>query len=230
MTRPQLRRPSPAMVVALIGLGVSLSGTAYAATGGNFLLGKANTATHVSALTNTAGAAMKLTSGGSGVPLALSAPAGVAPLTVNSATRVANLNADLLDGIDASTLTSAQVGSTQEFTGPLPHTLTGTFPMTGNLSLITVSGSGYKSSGTGFLELEALACPGAVASCTGTTSGAVSLGQAYTFTNETNSHKTISFVSPFQLAAGTWTLSLIPLSSTTTDSSDIYFVSVVSLG
>ena len=80
------------------------------------------------------------------------------------------------------------------------------------------------------MEIEALACPGAVSSCTASTSGVVFLGQGVTFTNEMNSHKTISFVSPFQLGAGTWTLSLTPLSSTTTDSSDTYVVSVVSLG
>ena len=76
---------TPAMVVALIGLGVSLSGTAYAATGGNFLLGKANTADKVSTLSDSAGVALKLNS-----------PSGVAPLAVNSTTVVKNLNANLL--------------------------------------------------------------------------------------------------------------------------------------
>ena len=87
------------MVVALIGLGVSLSGTAYAATGGNFLLGKANTADKVSTLSDSAGVALKLNS-----------PSGVAPLAVNSTTMVKNLNANLLGGSKAADLTSTVVG------------------------------------------------------------------------------------------------------------------------
>ena len=62
MKRLRLRRPSPAMVVALLALAVAMSGTAYAATGGTFVLGKANTATHVAALTNAKGAALTLNS------------------------------------------------------------------------------------------------------------------------------------------------------------------------
>ena len=228
MIRPRLHRPSPAMVVALVALAVALSGTAYAATGGNFVLGKVNTAGHVSTLTNSAGAALTLKSGDTGVPLTLTAPSGAAPLSVNSTARVTNLNADLLDGTNAAGLTSTAVGSDQ-FEGPLPHTVD-TFQMTGNLSLISVSGSAYSTSGGTFLEIEVLACPGAVASCTSSTSGAVGLGTGTTFTNEANSHKTISFVYPFSLPAGTYTLAVVPLVSTTTDNGDFFNLNVVSLG
>jgi hypothetical protein len=84
-------RPTHGTVVAYLALVIALSGTAYAATGGSFLLGKANKADHTTALHNT----------GSGPALALDADAG-APLSVGSnMTRVKNLDADLLDGISS---------------------------------------------------------------------------------------------------------------------------------
>jgi hypothetical protein len=65
------------------------TGGAYAATGGNFLLGKSNSATKTTTLKNT-----------KGTPLALSGKG--APLKVSSKTKVANLNTDLIDGLDSS--------------------------------------------------------------------------------------------------------------------------------
>jgi hypothetical protein len=82
-----MRRPSPAMLVAVTALVVALSGTAVAATGGDFILGKANKATSVTSLSDSAGTA-----------LALSAPGGRPPLTVSNSTQVRNLNASYLDG------------------------------------------------------------------------------------------------------------------------------------
>jgi hypothetical protein len=67
------------------------SGTAYAATGGKFILGHSNTARTTTTLVNP-----------KGTPLLLKAKAGKAPLAVNSATKVANLNSDRLDGYDSS--------------------------------------------------------------------------------------------------------------------------------
>jgi hypothetical protein len=40
-----MRKPSPAMIVALAALFVALSGVGVAATGGNFILGQPNSAT-----------------------------------------------------------------------------------------------------------------------------------------------------------------------------------------
>src|SRR4051812_32629136 len=98
--------PSPAMVVALVALAVSLSGTAIAANGGNVILGKANTATAQTGLTaNRAGKALQITNTSTGTgatPLGLTSAAGQPPFTTNSATKVANLNADLLDGVDST--------------------------------------------------------------------------------------------------------------------------------
>jgi hypothetical protein len=78
------------------------SGTAYAATGGKFILGKSNAATATSTLTNTKGTA-----------LSLSSKAGTPSLKVNRTTKVANLNSDLLDGLDQSrfALAAGQVGT-----------------------------------------------------------------------------------------------------------------------
>lgn len=78
--------------VAYLALAVAMSGTAMAATGGGFILGR----------NNTAGTTTKLAS--TDVPLELVAPAGTAPLQVNRTVRVANLNADLIDGYSSDQL------------------------------------------------------------------------------------------------------------------------------
>jgi hypothetical protein len=85
-----MRRPSPAVIIATAALFIAMSGTAYAATGGTFLLGKANTATTVTSLSNSKGTA-----------LSLSSKAGTPPLSVNSAVQVPNLNASEVDGYSA---------------------------------------------------------------------------------------------------------------------------------
>jgi hypothetical protein len=89
--RAVARIPSPATAIAIVALFVALSGTAYAATGGNFILGKANSATAVSSLSNSAGTA-----------LSLSSKAGTPPLSVSNSVQVPKLNAALLGGNPAS--------------------------------------------------------------------------------------------------------------------------------
>jgi hypothetical protein len=84
---------SHATVVAYMALFMAMSGTAVAATGGTFILGKSNSADSVSTLTSSAGSALSLRS-----------PAGSAPLQVNRRVKVERLNADLLDGIDSTGL------------------------------------------------------------------------------------------------------------------------------
>jgi hypothetical protein len=91
----RLRRPSHAVVVAYIALAVAATGTATAATGGSFILGKTNVASRTTTLANT----------GKGVPLRLKAPAHTAPLSVSgNTTKVPGFNADLLDGLNSSRL------------------------------------------------------------------------------------------------------------------------------
>jgi hypothetical protein len=85
---------------------VVLGGMSYAATGGNFILGKSNTASSTSSLSApVAGKALNLTNtstGAGATALGLNVAAGHAPFTVNSGAKVANLNADKLDGTDSS--------------------------------------------------------------------------------------------------------------------------------
>jgi hypothetical protein len=96
-----------ANVVSLGALFVALGGTTYAATGGNFILGQSNSASSTTSLTRTdantgKGLQVTNTSTGTGATaLGLSVASGHPPFTVNSGTRVTNLNADKLDGIDS---------------------------------------------------------------------------------------------------------------------------------
>lgn len=87
MRRLRLHRPSAGTVISLVALFFAMGGTAVAATGGTFILGKANTAASVSSLSNTKGTA-----------LSLSSTATTPPLKVSNAVQVPNLNASELDG------------------------------------------------------------------------------------------------------------------------------------
>jgi hypothetical protein len=96
--------------VGYIALFVALGGTSYAATGGNFILGKPNSAGSTTSLSApVAGKALQVTNtstGAGATGLGLSVASGHPPLTVNSGTKVAKLNADLLDGADSSAFLS----------------------------------------------------------------------------------------------------------------------------
>jgi hypothetical protein len=101
-------RLSPAMVIALAALFVALGGVGIAANGGNFILGQSNSATSATSLDASVAGGKALgisntnTAGGS-IGLGLTVASGHAPLTVNSsAGKAANLNADKVDGKDAS--------------------------------------------------------------------------------------------------------------------------------
>lgn len=120
------------------------AGTAVAATGGTFVLGRSNTATTTTVLANTGGTA-----------LSLSSPSGRAPLAVSNSVKVARLNADQLDGLDSAALqrrisgtcsgsaltavTSAGAVSCRVFQAPLIRTLVvspGGTPAAGGAALI----------------------------------------------------------------------------------------------
>jgi hypothetical protein len=93
-----------ALVLALI---FGVTGVALSATGGNFVLGKANEATAVTRLTATvAGPALTLVNQGTdaaATALNINVTSGKAPLRVNAAAGTAtNLSADELDGKDSS--------------------------------------------------------------------------------------------------------------------------------
>jgi hypothetical protein len=91
------------MGVALFALMLSLGGTAYAATGGNWILGQSNTANATTTLDSTASAGPGLAvTNTAGRPAAsFTANAGIAPFNVGSSVKVPNLNADTLDGVDS---------------------------------------------------------------------------------------------------------------------------------
>lgn len=93
--RVKTKRPSHATIVAYIALFLAMTGTAYAATGGNLILGNPNTASKTTSLANT----------GSGPALRLATKTGsTPPLAVSNGTKIANLNADMVDGVRASSL------------------------------------------------------------------------------------------------------------------------------
>src|SRR3954469_4449726 len=85
-------------VASTLALVIAMSGGAYAATGGNFILGTANSANARTSLTApVAGKAMVVTNTSTAVgatALGLTVAQGKPPLTVNSTGKVANLNAD----------------------------------------------------------------------------------------------------------------------------------------
>jgi hypothetical protein len=83
-------------VIAGAALAVGIGGAGYAATGGNFILGGSNSASQVSKLTNANGTALSLV-----------AKTGTPALQVNTPTKVANLNADMVDGLSSSSFQKA---------------------------------------------------------------------------------------------------------------------------
>jgi hypothetical protein len=128
---------------SLVAVVIAMSGTAYAATGGSFILGRANHETSTASLADS-----------KGTPLALSAPAHRAPLAVNRNTMVKNLNAQYLGGLTATGLaetggegftapnTRAPISSTATIvasTGPL-HS--GTYYVSATAKLFVVTGDG----------------------------------------------------------------------------------------
>jgi hypothetical protein len=105
-----LKKPTPAMVVACLSLFIALSGVTYAATGGNFILGQANTATTQTSLSssNTAAPTLNLVNTGGRPAARFQANGGKAVFTVSNSTKIPNLNADQLDGKDAAALVGAR--------------------------------------------------------------------------------------------------------------------------
>jgi hypothetical protein len=101
-----IKRISPSMAVSLTALLISLGGAGYSATGGNFILGRTNSATTTTSLNSNINArALTLinqNTGTSASALQLAVAPGRPPLIVNSTARVRNLNADFVDGFHAS--------------------------------------------------------------------------------------------------------------------------------
>jgi hypothetical protein len=101
-----MRRPSPAMLVALLSLFVAMGGVGVAATGGNFILGQSNSASSKSTLTaginDKALVVTNNNAGSNATALGLNVASGRPPMIISSsAGKATNLNADKLDGKDA---------------------------------------------------------------------------------------------------------------------------------
>jgi hypothetical protein len=215
-------------VVGYIALFVALGGTTYAATGGNFILGQSNSASSTTSLSaGTTGPVLRATNTSTGTAAGFNVSAGHPPFNVNSGTKVTNLNADKLDGKDA---TNWKVTNLFETVGPLPRQ--GTYTSSGGKVLIMASGSGYRSSAnnSGGLIGMLVKVDGVVQEV------------PQVLTNERDSHK--AFVTDYatvQLPAGPHTISLEAVNEsacgtvdedpgnycTTTDASDPFNVSVI---
>lgn len=127
-----------ALVVALVVI-ASLDYAASAATGHAFVLGQLNKANRTTALQRTT----------SGPALTLTTSSAAAPLTVNGRGRVANLNADRIDGLDSSALVGvrAQVSrfvfdaTELVHAGAMPTLAPGTYLATLDVAFIGAGGS-----------------------------------------------------------------------------------------
>jgi hypothetical protein len=123
-----MRKPSPALIVALAALFVALGGVGVAANGQNLILGKPdNSATLKTGLSVPVNdKALQLTNtntGTSATALGLTVASGHAPFTVSSQTRVANLNADQLDGLDSAAFARAKPAQWNIITGTTQNTV-----------------------------------------------------------------------------------------------------------
>jgi hypothetical protein len=135
-----VRSLSPATVIAVtLALVVGGAGFADAATGGTFILGKANSERSTASLSDS-----------KGTPLSLSAPAGVAPLAVSGNAMVANLNANYLGGLSAADL---QPTGGDGFTLPGTSTPISTSPTQVASTGVLPSGTYYVTA-TAFLALD----------------------------------------------------------------------------
>jgi hypothetical protein len=230
MRQKLTRRPRHSTIAAYLALFVALGGTTYAATGGNFILGQSNSASSTTALSaGTTGPAFRTTNTSTGTAGSFNVAAGHPPISVNSATKVAKLNADKLDGKDA---TNWKVTNVIAAAGPLP--VQGTFTSSGGPFLIMASGSGYRvpsNADIGRIGMR-MTIDGGLA------------GTVSSYTNEFNSHK--PFVTGFQgmsgVGAGSHTIRLEPINDapcgvddvdtdtcTTTDNRDNFRVAVIEM-
>lgn len=83
-----------ANVVSTLAFFLALSGGAYAATGGSLILGRGNSASSLTGVSNS-----------NGVAFSFRSKAGYAPFTVNgNGVKVSSLNVDRVDGLDSSQL------------------------------------------------------------------------------------------------------------------------------
>jgi hypothetical protein len=223
------------MAVALLALFMSLTGTALAANPG-LILDQGNSATGPTTITAastwpTTGNQRLLqlnntnTATGS-TALGLNVATGHAPFTVNSATKVTNLNADKLDGIDSSAL-KTRVLFSSSFRGPFTNfngpndTYANSFTAHGGTVLFLLNGSGFTDT-TGQL----------MALCLSVQDVSTQEVCANGLTNELGSHKTLvqGITTDTTLAAGTYNFGIgSPTPAMRSDTSDYYSILILEL-
>lgn len=239
--------PSRSMVVALVALAVAAGATNAYAAAKNFVLNVANTSSAQTTLNGSAvaGKALQVTNtntASGATALGLSVASGHAPFTVNSSTKVTDLNADLLDGLDSGDLQSRVSGTCAAdsamqsiaadgsvLCAAFPHASITTigqrfdsFPASGDLGSFTTSGgtflfslSASASSPTPSNEIgaELIIC-----NSTPCESGVVAV-IASVFTNEANSQRAlVSNWNVVGLSAGIYYLNVVPTAGTTMNS------------
>jgi hypothetical protein len=209
MTKPSIGRPSYASVVATLALIVALGGTATAATGGTFVIGRSNYASSTTGLANSAG-----------TPLSLTAGQGKAPLIVNSSALVRNLNADKLGGLSASSFQRALHTAC-----PSGHVLAG-FTASGGLSCATAT-PGQKGDSGAPGAPGTPGAPGAKGDPGPATPGA----GVYEEFPDASLISADQLVGYFKLPAGSWSVSLYSnisdndgATEDTDSAGDVYFV------
>lgn len=132
--------PKHATVVAYVALFAALGGTAYAATGGNFILGHSNKANQTTSLKNTgSGPALKLTTGSG----------ATAPLAVSNGTKIAKLNADQVDGLSAGAFQKKDVAISSSNTSPNTDPVAGIGPWSMPSSAAAAASPGSRSPARG---------------------------------------------------------------------------------
>jgi hypothetical protein len=178
-----------AVILALV-LGVASA--AFGANGQAWILGQNNVATAITKLAGAAGVngpmlqLINNNADANDTALDLRVQSGESPMTVNSATKVANLNADRLDGKDFGALGAQEVFG---FLGSLPQEKK--FTSKGGTLVITASGSGFRGTGSslkeGYIGMDVLL-------------DGLLVGTAQVYTNERNSHK--AFVPALDVVSG----------------------------
>ncbi len=178
-----------AVVLALV-LGAATTALAGTGVGATFNLGKVNSVSALSSLVgSTAGPMLKVDNNGTGAALDLQVgpsttppeQKAAAPMTVDSQARVANLNADKIDGKDSSAFAPASgFGAAEVIDTSGAYVPEGTYTSKGGTLVISASGSGFRSATYNKTH-------GRIGSSLKV--NGVERGRLVAFTNEMNSHR-----------------------------------------
>jgi hypothetical protein len=216
---------------------VALGGTNAYATVKTFMLGAANTSDAPTTLAAAASPTwpttgsqrlLQLTNTNTATgatALGLNVASGHAPFTVNSGTKVTNLNADKLDGIDSSAL-KTRVLFARSFFGPFTsfngpnNTYANSFTTHGGTVLFILNGSGFTNTTGQQMAL-----------CMGIQDVGSQEVCADALTNESGSHKTlVEGIATETLTAGTYNFGIgSPTPAMQSDSSDYYSILILEL-